>query len=251
MASPTSVSTPPCTLLDWDSRFFGFRIGRVTSERLTPENVSSVLSWCEQEEIKCLYFLANSDDAGTVRLAEGCGFHLVDIRITLRRSLTGDGDFGGTQLAGGVRFATAADIPALRAIAAKSHHDTRFYTDTGFPPALADELYATWIEKSCQGMADVVLVVTDGDRSAGYATCQLEVGGCGRIGLMAVDGEARGHGMGSALIDGAISWFTGEDVHTVTVVTQGKNAAAQRLYQRSGFLTHSLQLWYHRWFPER
>jgi len=33
------------------------------------------------------------------------------------------------------------------------------------------------------------------------------------------------------------------------VVTQGRNLAAQRLYQRNGFVTASLQLWYHRWFP--
>jgi ribosomal protein S18 acetylase RimI-like enzyme len=33
----------------------------------------------------------------------------------------------------------------------------------------------------------------------------------------------------------------------VSVVTQGRNVAAQRLYQRAGFVTASTQLWYHRW----
>jgi hypothetical protein len=31
-------------------------------------------------------------------------------------------------------------------------------------------------------------------------------------------------------------------------VTQGRNLAAQRLYQRTGFLIRDLQLWYHKWY---
>ena len=40
------------------------------------------------------------------------------------------------------------------------------------------------------------------------------------------------------------------DCHRVpgAVWDLGRNLAAQRLYQRSGFVTASLQLWYHRWF---
>jgi len=34
-------------------------------------------------------------------------------------------------------------------------------------------------------------------------------------------------------------------------VTQGSNIAAQRLYQRSGFLPKSVQLWYHFWPREQ
>ena len=50
-------------------------------------------------------------------------------------------------------------------------------------------------------------------------------------------------------------WFwrrwTGSDTEAreVTVVTQGKNRAAQRLYQQCGFMSRDLQLWYHKWYP--
>jgi RimJ/RimL family protein N-acetyltransferase len=48
-----------------------------------------------------------------------------------------------------------------------------------------------------------------------------------------------------------MSWFAGQDIKTVHVVTQGRNTRAQRLYQRCGFVTRSMELWYHRWFDNR
>jgi ribosomal protein S18 acetylase RimI-like enzyme len=36
-------------------------------------------------------------------------------------------------------------------------------------------------------------------------------------------------------------------VQRVSVVTQGRNVAAQKLYQSCGFTTCSVQLWYHWW----
>jgi hypothetical protein len=46
-----------------------------------------------------------------------------------------------------------------------------------------------------------------------------------------------------------LSWAAREDAKRAVVITQGRNVRAQRLYQRSGFVTASSQLWYHRWFP--
>ena len=37
-------------------------------------------------------------------------------------------------------------------------------------------------------------------------------------------------------------------IDRVQVVTQGRNVRAQRVYQRCGFVSAQLQLWYHRWF---
>jgi hypothetical protein len=31
------------------------------------------------------------------------------------------------------------------------------------------------------------------------------------------------------------------------VVTQARNVPAQRLYQKCGFITRSVELWFHRW----
>ncbi len=260
------------------------RVGRLTRERL-----AAIERWAARESVECLYFLADSGDAETAPLAEESGFRLVDLRVTLERrsgsrsaSRSASGPPSGLAIssagppaaaapAGGaagtgggrgpetttgppvqVRPATAADLPRLRRIAAASHRDSRFYHDGHFDRRRCGELYAGWIEKSCADPAGVVLVAALPDpagRPAGYVTGTIGEDGEGWIGLFAVAPDARGRGVGGALIAAVLDWFAGRGADPVSVVTQGRNVRAQRLYQRFGMRTRSVEVWFHRWWP--
>ena len=128
-----------------------------------------------------------------------------------------------------------------------SHRDSRFYCDEHFPESLCDALYETWIERSASGYADLVLVAERNDEPVGYLSCHLSASGPARIGLFAVAQSAHGLGLGKQLIVEALRWFAEHSASGVTVVTQGRNVRAQRLYQRCGFMTRSVELWYHHW----
>jgi dTDP-4-amino-4,6-dideoxy-D-galactose acyltransferase len=233
---------PLCELLEWDTAFFGFPIARLSGPPLTREAWLAVRRWCGENRIRCLYLLASVEDlAGAEFLIGKCDFRLVDIRATLER------DASPTEPGGEIRLAQAADVPALAAIARESHTDSRFYRDPHFPRERCDALYQTWLEKSCAGWADAVLVAEYASRPAGYITCKLSEGE-GQIGLIAVASWARGAGIGRRLVLASVRTFAQNGARRVRVVTQGRNMAAQRLYQRCGFTTCSLQLWYHRWF---
>lgn len=78
------MTNPPCQLLEWDTGFFGFRIARVTGNRLSRDDAPDILDWCAAERIRCLYMLAASDDAETADTAAAYQFSFVDIRTTLR-----------------------------------------------------------------------------------------------------------------------------------------------------------------------
>lgn len=237
---------PPCEHLAWDSEFFRRRIARAAATRLTPDAVRNILAWCARESVDCLYFLADSADPATAALAEDNGFRLVDVRVTLRAAV---GDItGGKHAAALVRPSRPADVPALKSIARVSHRDTRFYADARFPRPRCDALYETWIARSCEGFANHVFVCDLAGEPAGYLTCHLKGGGVGQIGLVAVSDKAQGHGIGGSLLSAARDWFAGQGVRNVVVVTQGRNCKAQRFYQRAGFATESLELWYHKWF---
>lgn len=233
--------------LPWDSDFFGKRIASIDSSRLCKEDEPTIESWCRDNRIDCLYFLADSSDTTTIRVAEDSGFRLVDIRITLDLKICATPSAWQPETPS-IRLAVAADIPLLRPIAAVNHRNSRFYQDGGFPLERCDELYAVWIQNSCRGYSDAVLVATQGDSAVGYLSCHLRGGEKGQIGLVGVSSACQGKGVGRQLLAESLRWFAAAGVTKVEVVTQGRNLAAQRLYLKSGFLPSSLQLWYHKWF---
>ncbi|HEX3527196.1 MAG TPA: GNAT family N-acetyltransferase [Thermoanaerobaculia bacterium] len=238
------MDAAPCEPLPWDSEFFACSIARVLGGRLDRGCLAAVEAWCRTEPIDCLYFLAVPGDPATAALAEGAGFRLVDLRVRLGRSLVGTDPRDPDSR---IRPARADDVPELRRIAAVSHHDSRFYADPHFDRGRCDELYATWIEKSCR--EDTVFVAEHEHRPAGYISCVLhpETADVGEIGLLAVGAAAQGRGLGGALVGTALRWLASQGAARVHVVTQGRNTRAQRLYQAHGLLTESIGLWFHRW----
>lgn len=236
-----------CSYLDWDSEFFDRRIARINVNSLTRQSLAQAIDWCRTNTIDCVYFLADATETESLRLAEAAQFSLVDIRMTYERQV-GSND---VRTDGLIRSCRAEDIPELQAIARTSHRDSRFYSDPNFDTQRCDALYETWIEKSCQGYADAVLVTEMDGRAVAYLSCHAREQNLGEIGLFAVAAHARGQGRGPKMIAAALDWFDQRGETSVRVVTQGRNVSAQRLYQRCGFLSRSVQLWYHLWFSNQ
>jgi ribosomal protein S18 acetylase RimI-like enzyme len=239
-----------CRYLDWDSHFFQRRIARLLPTRLEPQVMEQALDWCRGQEIDCLYFLAAGDHPLSSRLACQHGFILVDTRLTLERDLSSleietvapSGDAW-------VRDWQPSDIPALSDIAAHSFTQTRFHNDPGFSRERAEALYRTWIETSCQGYADQVLVVVDRDTPAGFITLNVHAGqSLGSIALLGVAQASRQRGLGSRLVSAGLTWLAAHGAVRAAVVTAGANLPALRLYQRSGFHLSDFSLWFHKWF---
>ncbi len=237
-----------CEILAWDTAFWGIPVGKVTRPVLLPGDGDDIATWCAEQEVACLYFLAPTDDRGTILEAERAGFSLVDQRLTLGVTVSGDTTpTRPTDPLTTIRPCRTEDIAVLEGIAARSHRDSRFYFDGRFPADRCDALYVTWIRQSIEGWADAVLVAANAGGAAGYVTCHLDAPDRGRVGLIGVGEAARGRGVGQALVHAALAWFRARGAASATVVTQGRNTGAQRLYQRCGFVTQSMNLWYHRW----
>ncbi len=239
-----------CQFLDWDSEFFGCRIARLTINRLDSVALCEIMAWCRTNSIDCLYFLSDLGDATTIRLVEENHFHFVDLRVTLDAQIKVPVHFDYNHPQVSVRTHRPSDISLLRSMARVSYYDSRFYYDSHFPTSRCGDLYETWIEKSCSGYADEVLVAEWSGRPAGYITCHIRDQHqlTGQIGLAAVSPDAKGNGIGQQLVRESLRWFGEHNIQQVTVVTQGRNSQAQRIYQRCGFLTRSMQAWYHRWY---
>lgn len=240
----------PCQFLEWDSHFFGLRIARITTNRLAQNDMDSILSWCKEHDITCAYLLADSDHQATIERAEAYGFGMKDVRVTLEYRTSPKHAAHYITLPQGlqVRLALPADVEALEAIAQVCHTNTRFYVDQRFARETVDALYRTWIRKSCAGYADAVFVLTYDTTTCGYFSCHIPDVGVGEIGLVGLAPDVAGRGWGHFLLRAALQWFHDQNVELVTVVTQGRNIRAQRLYQRAGFVSRSTHIWYHKWF---
>jgi len=232
-----------CERLDWDSRFFGVSIARAVPSRVDLVTRDAILDWCRAENIDCLYFLAD-EDADTMRLLEDAAFSRVDDRVTLELQPIPPASSPRAD----TRAARQSDIAALRNIAAVSHNDTRFYNDRHFDRGRCDELYSVWIERSCQGWADHVVVVERDGNAVGYLTVHLREPHVASIGLIGVDRSYRRQGIGAHLMDGALAWISGQSVRRVRTATQGRNLASHGFFQKAGFRPTSRAIWYHRWF---
>lgn len=247
----TAPAGEPCEPLPWDSAHFGFPIARVLGEALTRERCEAIDAWCARAGIRCLYFRARCDEPATPRAAEQHGYRFVDVRVDYHRLLA-DGDPDAAEPAGraALRAATGDDRAVLDGIVRKSYGLTRFYFDDNFPRPRVEALYATWLGRSLEGFADAVLVAGPVGRPAGLVTCHLPKGADpARIGLVGVAEQEGGRGVGRELILGALGWFRHSGVRRIEVATQARNRPAQRLYQRCGFLTERVSLWYHKWYP--
>jgi GNAT superfamily N-acetyltransferase len=241
----------PCQFLEWDTRFFGHRIGRVESHRVDEDLMARIEQWRQEQSIECLYFLADSDDPLTIALAQAHGFQLVEVRLTFERSLKDwDPQTRPREIRDLlIRPPKPQDLPALQEIARNSYVDSRYFFDKRFPESKWQKYYSTWVQKSCSGGAELALAAEKDGEVLGYITGQVDhESGEGIYELTGVKEAARRLGVGQELFRSGLDWYARAGVGSIWVATQGRNIATQRMIQRNGFITRSCQLYYHKWF---
>lgn len=239
--------TPLCEHLPWDSDFFGFSVAKVSGGSMTASECEAILDWCRAERVRFLYYLADDDLASWAAAAAG-GFQLVDVRVKLVLDRTWPRlPAPGLSPEVILREATEADLPALVPIAASVHTDSRFFMDQVVPRDKAAELFSLWLRRSIdRSIADVVFVAEVNGKAVSYISAKV-ADGIGTIGVVGVGADARGRGVGLAMVQRTLEWFAAAGTREVSVVTQARNVMAQRVYQRCGFLTASTNFWFHRW----
>lgn len=239
------MTPAPITPLPWDSELFGFAIARVNATRLDAATLGAALDACRAQAIRCAYLLLDADDARGSALAQAAGFVLRDTRLELDRPLTSrDAQPGGDEAAVGP--ARPDQRPALEALAREAFPLSRFFADPGFPRERCGDLYAAFLRRGLDGAPERKTLATAG--ASGFVVCQLDgERGSGTIELIAVADDARGHGAGRALVEGALATFAAAGLSTAEVATQAANVASQRLYAHAGFRTRRARLWLHRW----
>jgi ribosomal protein S18 acetylase RimI-like enzyme len=233
--------------LDWDSDFFGFNVAFLSCKHLTDNIYARIERFLRAENIRLVEYLCNCHDARSVRVAEDKGFRFTDIRLQFSRSLE---QVPAVEIPGHLVFGMADEghIPRLREIAHGIYLDSRYHFDSNFDQERVVEFYKNWVEKAVWGQFDheCWCLFHDGAPEA-FCTVRYGSGKRSTIGLVGTSREQQNQGLGKLLLFKVLSHLGGKGYQEVVVVTQGRNYAAQNLYQGAGFHTKVTQLWYHKW----
>ncbi|MEJ5992152.1 GNAT family N-acetyltransferase [Ramlibacter sp. PS3R-8] len=229
--------------LAWDSGFLGVPVSRIVADGASRGELAAAVARLQEEGTHLAYLFTDSplpaEDAGALHAL------LVDRKVTYRIEA---GALPTRHPLPAVRPYEAGMPQAdLERLAVQSGKYSRFHVDPRFPDPKFVELYLLWLRKSLtREIADEVLVATEGGAPCGLVT-MAQSGGCGKIGLVAVDEAYRGRGLGRQLVEAAKGWFAARGVAFADVVTQQDNVAACGLYETCGFRVHQVQFVYHLW----
>jgi ribosomal protein S18 acetylase RimI-like enzyme len=239
-------------MLPWDSNHWGVTVAHLPGPMLTAEELAVTLHQAREDGVRLVYWMAAPNHPVPARILREFDGQLVDHRLLfgahLERAAKPDGSSVTEDDCRIVPARGAAPSRALLDLAIAAGHCSRFQSDHRFPRSQVRRLYELWMEGSLQGrLADQVLMArSPADVPLGMVTIALHEGR-GQIGLIAVAEQARGQGIGAALLRSAANWLLQQQALQVTVVTQQVNHHARRLYQRAGYSLWEKHDVYHFW----
>jgi ribosomal protein S18 acetylase RimI-like enzyme len=237
-------------MLEWDSTFLRFPTAVLVAHDETDDQLGIALQSARERGFTLVYWKPDHSRSASHEMVKQYGGQLVCNQVTYSRGLLPSTDEipSGRSPEVVIReypsdFADASLIHT----AIQASRFSRFRLDRRFAPGTCDRLYREWISKCVSHeLADHVFVVGSPGAWEGLISIRIN-GSCGTIGLLAVDEQGRGRGLGTALIHHTAQILSARNLGRMDVVTQLENDRAVQFYSRIGFRVERLQRCYHFW----
>jgi dTDP-4-amino-4,6-dideoxy-D-galactose acyltransferase len=231
--------------LDWDSQFFGFKVG--ASNKFP--NCVELSELLKKDKYRLIYFQIDPNDGKSANEADKQGALLVDTKILYELDLRN----GVTPFTTYLPEITVDELEDsnpdsnLYELAFQSGEYSRFRTDQNFPPQSFTKLYRQWIDRSLnREIASHVIVARFGEQFVGFSTLNI-VGSTAKIGLFSVDKRFRNKKIGKAIISYIIQLLDSKLITSLEVTTQNQNRIACLFYESCGFTKRKTVWVYHLW----
>jgi dTDP-4-amino-4,6-dideoxy-D-galactose acyltransferase len=221
--------------LEWDSEFFGYSIGRIVFDGAITADKLNILR--RHKGFRLVYVFSENS------LPSEFSNQLVDRKIIFQKKLsTRNGNILTTDF-----DLSTNSYGELIKLAYLSGRYSRFKADHNFINNEFHRLYERWIQNCLNDENLRVLVIDKGDSLAGFITVEPIDNERSKIGLISVNENFQGRGLGSALIKMSenVSLESGHSI--IQVATQFDNKTAIALYEKNGFETLSSTYIYHLW----
>ncbi len=226
-------------ILNWDSDFFGYKIGRINISKKEIFIFSQFKKL--SNDFKLIYVFSD-------KIIKNKHLKLVDQKVTLSQELF---DMNCPKLTDENIHSFNKDIHCyrqLKELVLTSGVYSRFNVDGGFNNNEYEKLYHEWIKNLIEDKKTIdIIIYVENDEILGFTTIKGIDDNLADIGLVAVSQKARGKGVGTKLINNSkrIAFANGFDF--IQVVTQKNNLPAIKLYEKCNFKSQKLIYIYHFW----
>lgn len=221
-------------ILDWDSNFFGYSVGKISvdNEVILDKSIIDGIS------AKLIYIF--SQQPLTKEQIKSTTAKLVDTKLLFVKAVE-------NQLKQ-YHFITELSELGMDLInlAIQSGMHSRFNVDKNFRNNEFERMYNSWITKSILSDDIKVYGYTHQNKLAGFITLSSKYNAAD-IGLIAVDQNLRGQNIGSKLLVMSDIYAEQKGLQEISVNTQLKNYLAVRFYLKNGFKIKNQTYIYHVW----
>lgn len=243
------LDSPPVQLSRLDSERFGIVIARAS--QVTTANLSQILDWSREHQVKMLIARCSAAAMPTVHAMEQSGFLLMDTLLYFARDLVNT-PIPQNTLQLNVRSAALADREEVRQVAADAFRGYigHYHSDPRLDRAKCDELYASWAERAVESreVADEVLVAENLGEILGLAALKINSPDEVDATLFAVAPRAQRRGVYRSLLVNCLHWAKTRGAARLISSTQLANVASQKSWTRVGFEFHHAFYTFHKWF---
>ena len=230
--------------LDWDTNFFGYKIGKLHLPKETIINTELLNS----TDFDLVYIFAEQiiDDEHL----KSFNANLYDIKIEFIKNIKTSLEMLPHSETIGNHEVEIKKITELSDnllyLVLESGIYSRFKLDKNFINKEFERLYKAWIEKTLIDKEAEVIGAYINNDLIGFVSMSLKAG-VADIGLIAVHPKARGKHVGKRLLQASYSYAQKHQSKALTVVTQENNNQAMQFYQNNGFIINHKNYIYHLW----
>ncbi|MBL7056457.1 GNAT family N-acetyltransferase [Candidatus Woesearchaeota archaeon] len=213
--------------LEFESEILGIDI--VSIKNVTKHNIDKVVKECKRRREDYITSNVRIDNTDLIRDMLVSGFNIYGFSVILKTDIK-----KSNKISKKVRLYAEKDLTFLKRMSRGAFKNVHWYANKNLKKSDIDKIYVKWIENSCKGRADFVLVYEEKGEVRGYISCRTTKTS-GIIDLFAVKSVSRGSGIGSELIKSALYHFKKKGKNKVEVKTELWNTAALNLYIRNNF----------------
>ncbi|MDU1889951.1 MAG: GNAT family N-acetyltransferase [Dysgonomonas sp.] len=230
--------------LEWDSSFFKRKIGRINlANESKYEILSPLLYTARQEGYDLVYCIGKDDFFINENLLEEYNGTLVDQKVIFSGS-TLDENMLSPLVEEYTDTSANENLIELTLLSGKY---SRFRLDQHFTKEEFEHFYTIWLNNSLnRTIADKIFVCRKDGSIVGFVTVKKEKG-YGQIGLIAVDNNIQGLGLGKQLVSSVKKYLNDEAIDRLEVVTQLKNENACHFYRKCKLSEKTINNIYHFW----